>query len=73
MSLGEEHLTRAELVARARIAARGAPATSPQGADDAPVLMVRYRAGVVGETKNTVHAVPLLPGRSAGGAAGYPD
>lgn len=27
----------------------------------APVLMVRYRAGVIGETKRTVHAVALRP------------
>jgi hypothetical protein len=56
----EQHLTRAELAAPARTAAQGEP---PQGSDDPPVLLICYRAGVIGETQRTVHAVPLLPGR----------
>lgn len=69
MSPGEEqHLTRAELVARARTAAQGEPSTTPQVADAALVLLVRYRAGVVGDTRRAVHVVPPLPAsRSAEG------
>jgi hypothetical protein len=38
------------------------------GEQAAPVLLVRYRAGVVGETRRTVHVVALLPdSRSAQG------
>src|SRR5262249_19761144 len=55
-------------VGAARPAAQDAPAVSPQGANDAPMLMVRYHAGTVGEMKRTVHTVPLVPAsRSAEG------
>ncbi|MBV9011181.1 MAG: hypothetical protein JO272_03885 [Pseudonocardiales bacterium] len=62
MNSAGEHLTRAELAARTT---QGKPTTPPQVTDTGPVLMVRYRAGVIGETQRTIHAVRLLPANTS--------